>query len=303
MKYVQLFYNPMSGNRDFPNYLDAFIETFQEAGYEARLHRTSVDIDYKTFFLESDLTECEAIFVAGGDGSINKVVNSILDNHIDIPLGVIPAGTANDFASHLKMPTTYSSCFKVLAKMNRKKVDVGKVNDKYFINVCCGGLFASISQNIALEFKNTLGKLAYYFKGVQQLPKFKKIRFRITTEKEVIEDYFFLFLVLNGSSAGGFNKLGVGAQIDDGLLDFIGIKACSINDMALLFGKILRGEHLQDKNIVFFKGEKIKIECLDESELVQDTDIDGERGPDFPLNIEVQRNALNVICNIEKDED
>ena len=150
-----------------------------------------------------------------------------------------------------------------------------------------------------MEFKNTLGKLAYYIKGVQQLPKFRKIRFRITRENEVIEDYFYLFLVLNGTSAGGFNKLGIDAQIDDGYMDFIGIKACTINDMAVLFSKILRGEHLQDKNIVFFQDNKFDIECLKGVESFKESDIDGERGPDFPLHIEVKRKALKVITNLD----
>lgn len=297
MEYVQLLYNPMSGNRDFPAYLDLFISTFQDAGYETRIHRTKSKEDMANYLTSENLSECRAIIVAGGDGSINQVVNCIMKYNIDIPLGVIPAGTANDFATHLKIPFRYGECFETLAKMNTREIDVGKVNDNYFINVCCGGLFTNISQNMDIEFKNTLGKLGYYIKGVQQLPKFKKIRYKITRKTEVLDDYFYLFLVLNGRSAGGFNKLGVDAQIDDGYMDFIGIKACTINEVAILFGKILIGEHLQDKNIVFFKDNEIKIECIEGADMFKESDIDGESGPEFPLHIEVKKRALKVIGN------
>lgn len=298
MKYVQLLYNPMSGNLDFPAYLDLFISIFQDAGYETRIHRTRDKDDMSDYLTHQNLTNCCAIIVAGGDGSVNQVVNCIMNNNINVPLGVIPAGTANDFASHLKMPFRYGECIEALSKMNIKDVDVGKVNDKYFINVCCGGLFTNISQNMDLEMKNTLGKLGYYIKGVQQLPRFRKIRYKITNTNQVLDDYFYLFLVLNGKSAGGFNKLGADAQIDDGKMDFIGIKACTLNEVAVLFGKILIGEHLQDKNIVFFQDNKIDIECVEGLDMFKESDIDGESGPEYPLNIEVKKRALKVICNL-----
>ncbi len=294
-KYVQLVYNPMSGARIFPSKLDYFIEVFQKKGYEVRIQRTNSAEDFSTCLTGKDLTGCEAIIVAGGDGSVNRIVNSMMKNQIDLPLGVIPGGTANDFANHLGIPMNLSDAFEVLAEMNVRKIDVGKVNNKYFVNVCCGGLFTNISQNIDIELKNTLGKLAYYIKGVQQLPKFQRIKFKIETDDQVIEDYFFLFVLLNGSSAGGFNRLGKDAQLDDGYMDFIGIKECPLNYMPTLFRKIITGEHLEDKNVVYFQSNKLNIECLEGIESFEESDIDGEKGPDFPLKISVLHQTLKVL--------
>lgn len=294
-KYVQLIYNPMSGARIFPSKLDYFIEVFQKKGYEVRVQRTQAAEDFSTCLVGKDLTGCEAIIVAGGDGSVNQIVNSMMKNQIDLPLGVVPAGTANDFANHLGIPLNLSDSFETLSEMNVRKIDVGKVNNKYFVNVCCGGLFTNISQNIDIELKNTLGKLAYYIKGVQQLPKFSRIKFKIETEDQVIEDYFFLFLLLNGSSAGGFNKLGKNALLDDGYMDFIGIKECTFNYLPTLFRNILTGEHLEDKNVVYFQSNKVNIECLEGIEGFEESDIDGEKGPDFPLKITVLHQALKVL--------
>ncbi|PKM95510.1 MAG: diacylglycerol kinase [Firmicutes bacterium HGW-Firmicutes-1] len=299
-KFVQLIYNPMAGARIFPSKIDYFIEVFQDKGYDVRIQRTKDASDFSTCLLEKDLTECEAIIVAGGDGSVNQIVNSMMKNDIDLPLGVIPAGTANDFANHLGIPFNFSECFELLAEMNIREIDVGKVNGEYFINVCCGGLFTNISQNIDIELKNTIGKLAYYIKGVQQLPKFTRIRFKIDTGDEIIDDYFFLFLLLNGSSAGGFNKLAKDAVLDDGYMDFIGIKECALNYLPTLFRKIITGEHLDDKNVVFCQIKKMNIECLEGLESFEESDIDGELGPKFPLRIDVLQKKLKVIgnCNV-----
>ena len=295
MRYIQLIYNPMAGQRFFPMYLDRFVEIFQNKGYEVRLHRTLSADDFSTFLLGKDMSECIAIFVAGGDGSVNRVVNAMFSQGIDLPLGVIPAGTANDFAMHLGFPGDQIEAIEQLSNMKIGRVDVGKVNDAYFVNVCCGGLFANISQNIDVELKNTLGKLAYYIKGIGQLPGFSKLRFKIEHEDGIIDDDFYLFLLLNGSSAGGFSRLGHDANIEDGVMDFIGIKACPVQDIPGLFGKILIGEHLNDKNIVFFKSSHLKIECTKGIKGFEESDIDGETGPKFPLEIEVLHRRLQVI--------
>ncbi len=294
-KYVQLIYNPMAGARVFPTKIDYFIEVFQNKGYEVRVQRTKTAEDFSTCLLDKDLSECAAIIIAGGDGSVNQVVNSMMKNGIDIPLGVIPAGTANDFANHLNIPFNFSEAFENLSEMKVREIDVGRVNGEYFINVCCGGLFTNVSQNIDIELKNTIGKLAYYIKGMQQLPKFSRIRFRIKTENRIIDDYFFLFLVLNGSSAGGFSKLAKDAVLDDGYMDFVGIKECPLNYLPILFSKIITGDHLDDKNVEFCQIKKMDIECLEGIESFEESDIDGEKGPDFPLHIEVLNKKLKVI--------
>lgn len=293
MKYIQLIYNPVSGTKVFKSRLDYMIEVFQKAGYELRIHRTMDSDDFSTYILEQDLTGCQGIIVAGGDGSINHTVNAMKKKGLDCPLGVIPAGTANDYARHLSIPENINDAIDLLAKMDTRRLDVGLVNDKYFVNVCSGGHLIDVSQNIDPEWKNTFGKLAYYMKGIAALPKIRNLHFRITANGKVHEEKLFFFVVLNGSSAGGFNKLGELASMKDGELDFIGIKSFAVNDLPLLFTKIVRGEHLNDKNVLFFQSREILIENLEEEEIA--TDVDGEKGPNFPLHIEAIREGLDVI--------
>ena len=244
----------------------------------------------------NDSQEYAAILIAGGDGSVSLAVNALLKEKRDIPIGIIPAGTANDFAYHLGMPRDLKQAIKSLINMEIRPADVGLVNNQVFINVCSGGVLTDISQKIDLKRKNTLGKLAYYLKGVQELPHFNSMKLRVSADNiDIIED-FLIFVVLNGPSAGGLTKLGGNASVFDGVLDFVGFKAVSLTQLPLVFSKILLGEHLNDKRVIHFRTSSLRIENLESPISILDSDVDGEKGPDYPLNISVLPGRLKIIC-------
>lgn len=298
MKLVLLIYNPKAGNTTFKNELDEFLEVFNKIGYDVRICRTMSKESINSYIQNNDMTAFDFVFIAGGDGTVNEVINSLQNENIDIPIGIIPAGTANDFARYLNIPFQYDKCFDVLSQMKVEEVDLGKVNDKYFINICCGGLFTNVSQNIDVELKNTLGKMAYYIKGAEQLPTFKPIKLKITTDDETYDDEFILFMVLNTTGAGGFDKLSTNANISDGLFEFIGVRSIKkVTDVTRLLMNLIIGEHLDDKNILYLKKDNFRIECIEDNHLVEESDIDGESGPQLPLEIKVINKGLKVISN------
>ena len=295
MESIKLVYNPAAGDKYFKNSIDNCAEAFQAAGYETHLLRsTSLEL------LDESIAAMQesAIVVAGGDGTVNLVVNALKRHKKDVPLGIIPAGTANDFAAYLKMPKDTKSAAEAIAKGRQIRADLGMANGSYFVNVCGAGLLANVSQKVDTHFKDALGKLAYYLKGLGQLPNFMPVPLRITTklsgEKQCFEDEFFLFLVLNGGGAGGFDRLSTTAKIDDGMLDFVGFKAMSMIDVAAIFLKVLSGDYLDDRRVVFFREEEFLIEHLAENRCI-DTDTDGENGPDMPLKITCQKEAISLF--------
>jgi len=295
MQKIQLIYNPYAGAREFPYLLDYTINIFQQKGCEVHIYRTNSRDDFKNFISRDDCQDYEGIIIAGGDGSVNLAVNTLLREEKDIPLGIIPAGTANDFANHLGMPKDLSEAIKSLSNLAIKQVDVGLVNNQFFINVCSGGLLTNISQKIDLGLKNNLGKIAYYLKGIQELPHFKGMKLRIESQEVNTTEDFYLFLVLNGSSAGGFTKLGGTASVDDGKLDFVGLKAMNMTRLPLIFSKILLGEHINDKSVIYFQTKALRIERLGDDIANLDTDVDGEKGPQYPLNISVMPGRLKIF--------
>jgi len=289
MKKLKFIYNPSSGDGIFKNKLDYLIERFQKSGYMMVPYRSS-DINNleKAFF---DIHEdYEAICVSGGDGTLSSVINIMASRRLSLPVGIFPFGTANDFAVHLNIPRDIEACCEIIEKGRIKRVDIGSANDSYFLNVCSAGLLTDVAYKTDTNLKNALGKLAYYMKGIEEIPKFTPFKMRLQYGSNVIHDNFLLFLILNGSSAGGFNRLAPYAKIDDGLMDIIAIKNTNITNILSLFLKILRGEHIGDPNLYHFQTDKLMITCDGSCE----TDIDGERGPNFPLDIEVKKHFLKV---------
>lgn len=299
MKKLKLIYNPYSGDKTFKDNLDCSINIFQESGYEVHVFRTIKQGDINEHIRKMEKDKYDAIVISGGDGTINILINALMKYGLNnIPIGIIPSGTANDFASFLDMPTNIEECCRIICKNNIQDVDIGHINDKYFINVCCGGLFSNVSQSIDKTFKDILGKVGYYIKGIEQLQNFTPMKMRITNSKEVIEDTLNLFLVLNTSGTGGIQRLSPDASINDGLFDFVGFRNVSIPKLTGLVIKFFKGEYLDDDRIIFFKDNYIKVENLSEETNFLETDIDGELGPEMPVEIKNLHGAIKVFVNI-----
>ncbi len=297
MKCVSLIYNPKSGDKSFPGHLDSFITKFQRKGYIVDIYRSMEAGDLGKNLRDLNQEKYKMIIVAGGDGSVNELVNVMINNDINKPLGIIPAGTANDFASQLKMPANIEQAIDKILLNNKKKIDIGRVNQKYFVNVCVGGALANISYTTDNDIKNMIGKLAYYLKGIKEIPKFKPMHLQITTSKQTIDDNFLMFIILNSKGAGGFKNIARNAVVNDELFDFIGIKSNSILKFPATLARFFQGEQSNDENITYFQDNYFLIEHLDQQEQQLFCDIDGEKGPSFPLEISLLPQALTVFTN------
>ena len=297
MKRLKLIYNPMSGSKSFKDDIDLCISILQEGGYEVVLYRSAKSGDIEKHILNMD-DDFDVLVISGGDGTISRALNALIERGFDKPIGVIPSGTANDFARFLNIKTRdVKTACEAIVKGNTVRADIGLANGKAFINVFGGGLLTNISQHIDIDFKNTFGRLAYYIKGAEEIANLRTMPLRITTKTNVIEGDFYMFLALNSSGAGSFNNLSPEASITDGLLDFFAIKSCPVYELPGVCLKILKSEHIGDPHILNFKGDYVKIENLSDDEAFNETDIDGEAGPDLPVEIRVWPKAMTFFTN------
>lgn len=297
MKKVKLIYNPQAGQSKFTHSLDSIIEKFELYNIEVIVYRVKDFESLDESIKESKNEGIDAIIVAGGDGTFNRVVNSVMKFNLDIPLSLIPAGTSNDFALHIGMPNDFNECIEKIVNSQVQKVDVGLVNNKYFINVCSAGLFTNSSQRADKKLKDMIGKPSYFITGAKELFKFKPFTVRISVQDKVIEEKINLFLVLNGSSVGGMKYFSYNSSIKDGLLDLVVIKNCSAKEVVRLLVRLLQnilsGHFTKDKNVLYIKAKEIKIEKIDgECDM---PDVDGEPGVDFPMNISCINGAINMF--------
>ena len=298
MKKLKLIYNPFSGNKSFKFDLDVCIGIFQEGGYEVHPFRTLKPGDIDRHIMELDESYYDIIVASGGDGTVNIVLNAMMRRGLKIPLGIIPSGTANDFATYLGLKSgNVEDCCHTIVNTKPVAIDLGLVNNTtYFINVCAGGLLTNVSQTVDKDLKNALGSLSYYLKGVEQIPNFHKIPFRITTSHGVMNEDLYLYMIMNSAGTGGFTKLSPEACVTDGKFELLGIRSSrNLLELPAVFLKMLTGDHIHDRNILYLKDDYFKIECLDENFKIMESTVDGEMGPKMPFEVRVIPKAIKVF--------
>jgi len=286
-----LVYNPFSGDRGIANKLDYILERFQQKDILLQPYRIMEGCGKNISDL---LTEGSYKFVisSGGDGTLNFICNIIMKNNLSVPMGIIPAGTCNDFASILNIPTSVEECVDIILKGRTVDVDVGVVDDRiYFLSSCAGGVFVDVSFSTDGELKKNLGALAYYLKALTEMASMKPFRVTIETEEEIFEDDILLFCILNGNQAGGFHNL-MDAVYDDGLMDIVIIKDCRKIEPPAIFYKVINNELQNDKNVVTIRTNRCTIKSSKEIVL----SIDGEKGPTLPVEVKFINKALKVFA-------
>lgn len=291
MKKYALIYNPVSGDAKFKSKLDEVIEYLQLSGGMVLPFRTRHKGDIRPFISQVKVFADDGFIVAGGDGTVHEVINAMLAEAVDVPLGIIPSGTCNDFASHLSFGKDLPGCLKAVTGGLWRTVDVGSVNGEYFLNVASAGLLTSVAHSVDTSLKNTLGRMAYYLKGLGELPSFRSLHVKITADGQVIKDDILLFLVMNSGMVGSFPTLAPEAKIDDGKLDLLIVNKCSISELMGLFISIFAGRHTSSSHIRHLQATDIYIECDEPVE----SDLDGELGPMLPLSISTVTNKLKVF--------
>ena len=290
MKKVKFIYNPYAGDNYIMDKLDEVIDVHQKHGYRVVPER--LDEEHNMAVAMEDIHEgYSQILIAGGDGTVDILINYMMERDIRLPIGILPMGTANDYAKYIGIPKDISKALEKMFRLPPMKMDVGKINDKYFINVASTGLLTDVSQKTHRELKNAIGKLAYYIKGLEQIPTFRKIPVKFTSEEKKYDGDMYALLVFNGRTAGNLD-FAYKSKANDGLLDVILIKA-SFKEIVPLLAKMLRGDHLEDPvGLLYFQTKELFIETTDELIV---SDIDGERGPDFPLHIQCIAGGIKVL--------
>lgn len=290
---VLFLYNPKSGAGNFAEDLDYVVKRFQIKGQQIVPYRM-IDLgDLKKFMEKMDFRWIHKIIIAGGDGTIHQVVNLLMNLNVDLPIAIFPTGTANDFSQNFNIPKDLDGMIDVAISNNTVPCDLGKVNSSYFINVASFGNLVDISQRVNDQAKNVLGVLAYYIKGIEEIPKLKSITAKFESDNYFFEDKIFFALIMNGVSAGGFRKLAPRSEINDGLLDVVIFKKCPIYELMPLLIKVVSGEHPNSNHIEYIQTKNIKIT----SDEPIGSDLDGEAGPHLPLEISVLKHQLKIIAS------
>lgn len=287
-----LFYNPVSGHAAFKNKLDWIVEAFQRRGILVVFYRTRREGN-EAFIPFVREVNPDGLLVAGGDGTVHEIVNLMMKGNLDLPLGIIGSGTSNDFATYLGVNTDLEAYLDTIAAGRTRRVDLGLMDGTYFINVASGGAMACIAHEVNARIKNSLGKMAYYLKGIGELPKFRYFPLKIEADGVHYELETFLFVIINSPVVGSMKNVANGVAVDDGKLDLLSIGKCSIPKLMSITADLIAGKPVSEReDVLHVQAKHFHIE----SGIPVESDIDGECGPMLPLTIETVPRAVAIYC-------
>ena len=272
-------------------------EPILEAAAELRAEGHLVEVRQTTAQGEARLIAAreaasfDRVAACGGDGTISEVVAGLLDAGVRRPLGVVPAGTANDFAAAVGAGASAAEALRLAFSGSEAPLDVGFAGDVPFVNAASGGVAAEISESISAEMKAALGPLAYVASGIAKLGSLRGFEARLEGESGRFEGPILFFAVANGQTVGGGTRVAPGALVDDGLLDVVILPALPA---ASLLGamRALRtgGEHqglvrLRGTRFVLTADEEVTVTC------------DGEPLRAASLSFHVAPAALSLVVH------
>lgn len=278
MQRARIIYNPTSGRELFKKELPVVLQRFEQAGYETSVHATTGIGDATIAASQAVDRGFDVIVAAGGDGTINEVINGMAEKDKRPKLGIIPVGTTNDFARALHIPRQIDKAVDVILANRSVALDIGRVNDHYFMNIAGGGKLTELSYEAPSKLKTMIGQLAYYLKGIEMLPSLRPINVRIEYDGTLFEDEIMLFLVANTNSIGGFEKLAPDAEMNDGVFDLLILKKTNLAEFVRIATQALKGNHLEDDRILYTRAKRIKVSTDEKMQL----NVDGEFGGLLP---------------------
>ena len=292
MKEMLFILNPKAGTKKANKVLVDILNIFNRAHYNVQVYVTAGAKDaisaVKEFAPGKDLVVC-----CGGDGTFNETVTGLLESGLDLPIGYIPAGSTNDFANSIGLPSSLTDAAERIVSGTPTRLDVGRFGDRYFCYVSSFGAFSRASYSTSQNAKNTFGHVAYLLEGISELSQIRKKNMRFELDGEVLEDEYIFGAVCNSTSLGGILTIDPN-QVDmsDGMFEVMLIRAP--RDLSELTECIIALQKQQ------YNCRMMSFRSVREVKVTANKDIfwtlDGEKGPnDTEIHISNLHHAIQLI--------
>ncbi|MBF0786859.1 MULTISPECIES: diacylglycerol kinase family lipid kinase [unclassified Streptococcus] len=309
-KRARLIYNPVSGQEMMKKHIAEVLHILESFGYETSVFQTSPEPDSaKNEATRSARAGFDLIIAAGGDGTINEVVNGIGFLPERPKMAIIPTGTTNDYARALKIPRGNPiEAAKVIGKQQTILMDIGlakneQFGDNYFINIAAAGTLTELTYSVPSQLKTIFGYLAYVVKGAELLPQVQFTPVRVTHDEGVFEGKISMIFVALTNSIGGFEKIVPDAKLDDGMFTLIMVKTGNLFEILHLIRLVIDGgKHVDSHKIEYIKTRQLTVESLDSSNRMM-LNLDGEYGGDAPVELINLANHIEFFADTDKVAD
>ncbi len=283
--------NPTAGQGQALKVWDKIASILKQSGQDFAFYLTEKQGDGTRLAGEAARAGAELIVGVGGDGTLNEIVNGL--NFSDNILGIIPTGTGNGFRRSCSIPGNWQAALSGLSQWEPRHIDLGRVNDRYFLNVVGIGFDAAVEELASGKYHNLKGYLSYIPAFIEELATFKYFPASLCFEQTSYqEDKLLLIVINNGAYYGGSMCIAPQASVDDGKLDLTIIKSIGVRETTILAARALLKKQLTHKAISKETISSIRIESDDTVPI----HIDGELIGKLPITIELKASALKIMA-------
>ncbi|MBD3948705.1 diacylglycerol kinase family lipid kinase [Tuanshanicoccus lijuaniae] len=297
LKQVLIIANPGSGKNMAETYAKQLQDTLESTyGATTTLRLTTKEGDATQWASKATAEGFDTVICLGGDGTVNETIQGVVNNDPQPSFGFVPLGTVNDLGRAIGYSLVPEEAIEQFKHVQETPLDVGFVNDKVFINVLAIGAIPESVMATESEDKNSLGAFAYVKDAVGAFFAQEGYPLLISHEHDVTAIETNLLVIALTNSVGGFETLFPDATIDDGLLHLVAVKGAKPYDLVkAVFERGITQE--ESDSLLVVSGKKFTIEVDPTSDYRKDipTNIDGDSGPQLPLDITVKAGAIQVL--------
>lgn len=293
--------NPKSGRIKVKSQLFNIADYFSQSGIETTVYTTAARGDARDY--ARDLSgNFDFVVARGGDGTLNEVLNGIMRAEVKKPVGYIPAGTTNDFAKTMRIPSDTKKAIEVIVKNEPHPHDLGVLNDEiYFSYTASFGLFTRASYATPQGYKNLFGYYAYLIEGAKELLHMRPLQVKITCDGVVYEGEYIFVAVTNSLSVGGIMKYSPDLpNFNDGKFEvLLAKKPPTLKEITELVLDA-RKQQYDERYITILQGAEIICECEEEIPWT----LDGEYGGKYKTTtLRCLQNAIELFSEPEAEDE
>lgn len=291
LKYL-LMYNPVSGRQSFKKRLPMIKDIFDKTEHQLDIYESKKEHDLKEKALEAS-SLYDVFLVAGGDGTVNEVVNGMMLSSVKPKLGIIPCGTANDTAAMLGIPRSVKRAVKLILKEQDVMMDINQMNDRYFVYTAASGVLSKISYDVSRRHIHKYGYLAYVFAAMKDLGVDYKYPLSIQYNDQNINIESMMVLGLASRRVGGLWLANFShSKLNDGLFELRIFSRPRKFRVFRLFSFFLRGGsklkedyHLVSNHFIINTNDDVN------------WNVDGEFAMKGSIEIKVHQKALSIYAS------
>ena len=206
MKKLLFIINPKAGLKKNKSYIDDAVNVFEDAGYKVGIKYTKKRLD-GTYIAKEYSCKVDMVVCMGGDGTLNEVIAGMMEAQSKTPLGYIPEGSTNDFATSLGLKSDPKQAATFIMSNKSRPLDMGSFNGRQFVYTASAGIFTKTSYSTPQELKNRLGHFAYILHGVRELFHIRRLKLKIELEDKTYEGKYIFVAINNATKVGGIMKL------------------------------------------------------------------------------------------------